>query len=77
MEQQTGHGKAVETVSTISCPHCGHSATETMPLDACVGFYPCKGCGVTLRPKTGDCCVFCSYGTVKCPPVQQGASFCC
>jgi hypothetical protein len=24
-----------------------------------------------LRPKAGDCCVFCSYGTVPCPPVQE------
>ena len=23
-----------------------------------------------LRPRSGDCCVFCSYGTVKCPPIQ-------
>ncbi|WP_349666169.1 GDCCVxC domain-containing (seleno)protein, partial [Sinorhizobium sp. 6-117] len=24
-----------------------------------------------LRPRPGDCCVFCSFGSVKCPPVQQ------
>ncbi len=61
----------VELNSTITCPHCGHSATETMPTDACVGFYPCKGCGKTLRPKQGDCCVFCSHGSVPCPPIQE------
>jgi hypothetical protein len=33
-------------------------------------FFDCKGCGVLLRPKPGDCCVFCSYGTRKCPPIQ-------
>jgi len=22
-----------------------------------------------LRPKAGDCCVFCSYGLVPCPPI--------
>ncbi|MFZ3234262.1 MAG: GDCCVxC domain-containing (seleno)protein [Stellaceae bacterium] len=27
-------------------------------------------CGELLRPKTGDCCVFCSYGSMPCPPVQ-------
>jgi hypothetical protein len=32
----------------------------------------CKGCGETLKPLPGDCCVFCSYGTVPCPPVQAG-----
>jgi hypothetical protein len=24
-----------------------------------------------LKPKQGDCCVFCSYGSVPCPPIQQ------
>jgi len=30
----------------------------------------CGYCGVTLRPRPGDCCVFCSYGNVPCPPKQ-------
>lgn len=42
----------------------------TMPTDACQYFYECANCGAMLRPKLGDCCVFCSYGSVKCPPVQ-------
>jgi len=56
--------------STITCPQCGNRRRETMPTDACQFFYDCAGCGVVLRPKPGDCCVFCSYGDVPCPPVQ-------
>ena len=56
--------------SRITCPQCGHAETETMPSDACQWFYPCKGCGALLKPKPGDCCVFCSYGDVPCPPIQ-------
>ncbi|MEI6355338.1 MAG: GDCCVxC domain-containing (seleno)protein [Methylococcus sp.] len=56
--------------STLRCPYCGHSETEIMPTTACQFFYDCKGCGVVLKPLPGDCCVFCSFGTVKCPPVQ-------
>lgn len=41
-----------------------------MPTDACQYFYDCKGCGALLKPLPGDCCVFCSYGSVPCPPVQ-------
>jgi hypothetical protein len=73
-------GHPVEVCSIITCPHCGHQATETMPTDACVGFYPCKGCGLML---SGDCCVFCSYGSVPCPPIQAeragtaAAATCC
>jgi hypothetical protein len=56
--------------SAITCPSCGSVKTETMPTDACRVFYECTGCGVMLRPKPGDCCVFCSYGSVPCPPIQ-------
>ncbi|HVI14886.1 MAG TPA: GDCCVxC domain-containing (seleno)protein [Pseudolabrys sp.] len=60
--------------STITCPKCGHQTVEQMPTDACQYFYVCKGCGVELKPKPGDCCVFCSYGTVSCPPSQAERS---
>lgn len=59
--------------STITCPHCGHQKAETMPTDACQYFYECESCHRLLKPKQGDCCVYCSYGTVACPPIQQGA----
>jgi len=57
--------------STLTCPACGTAKTETMPTDACQFFYECTGCGELLRPKSGDCCVFCSYGSIACPPVQE------
>lgn len=56
--------------STLTCPACGHVAVETMPSDACQFFYECQACHRVLRPKAGDCCVFCSYGSVNCPPRQ-------
>lgn len=63
----------VETHSTLACPVCGHQKTETMPSDRCVFYYECEQCGALSRPKAGDCCVFCSYGTVRCPPKQRAA----
>lgn len=56
--------------STITCPQCAARRTERMPTDACLFFYECTTCHARLRPRPGDCCVFCSYGTVKCPPMQ-------
>jgi hypothetical protein len=47
-----------------------------MPADACQYFYDCKGCGAVLKPMAGDCCVFCSYGDVACPPIQASAGGC-
>ncbi|HVA39039.1 MAG TPA: GDCCVxC domain-containing (seleno)protein [Candidatus Binataceae bacterium] len=60
----------------LTCPHCGASSVETMPTDACIYFHECAQCHALLQPKPGDCCVFCSYGSVKCPPVQEARGCC-
>ncbi|WP_114325827.1 GDCCVxC domain-containing (seleno)protein [Candidatus Colwellia aromaticivorans] len=66
----------LELNSTITCPKCGHSKNETMPTNACQWFYECESCKALLKPLKGDCCVYCSYGTVKCPPIQAGQNCC-
>ena len=58
--------------SELTCPRCGTARREVMPTDACVYFYDCPSCAAVLRPLAGDCCVFCSYGDLKCPLVQAG-----
>lgn len=63
--------------SVIICPECGHSESETMPTDACQWYYDCKACGELLKPLKGDCCVYCSYGSVPCPPIQVNDESCC
>ncbi|WP_429653631.1 GDCCVxC domain-containing (seleno)protein [Spirosoma lacussanchae] len=62
--------------SVITCPNCGHQVAEIMPTDACVYFYECQSCKTVLKPLAGDCCVFCSYGSAKCPPIQEQKSCC-
>lgn len=62
--------------STITCPHCGRRTEETMPTNACLFFYDCPACKARLKPQPGHCCVFCSYGSVPCPPIQLGESCC-
>lgn len=62
---------AIALESVLSCPQCGFSKQETMPVDACLFYHECSNCGALLRPKAGDCCVFCSYGSVPCPSIQQ------
>lgn len=66
----------IELKSTITCPECGHSKTEEMPINACHWYYQCEHCKVMLKPIKGDCCVYCSYATVKCPPIQEGSGCC-
>ena len=64
------------TESTLTCPECGHQSKEEMPTDSCQFFWECPNCNTVVKPKQGDCCVFCSYGDVACPPIQQDKSCC-
>ncbi|MDX1544002.1 MAG: GDCCVxC domain-containing (seleno)protein [Christiangramia sp.] len=66
----------IELRSKITCPECGHEKEEIMPENACQFFYECEGCKKIIKAKEGDCCVFCSYGTRPCPPVQKNQSCC-
>ena len=63
--------------SVFTCPACGHAKEEAMPTDACQWLYECETCNALVRPLPGDCCVFCSYGSNKCPPVQSESRSCC
>jgi len=58
--------------ATLTCPSCGHKATETMPTTYCLRLYDCPGCRAVMKTKPGNCCVFCSYSDQLCPPKQKG-----
>lgn len=61
---------SIVTKSTLTCPECDKTQLVEMPTNACQHFYKCVYCGKMLKPKEGDCCVFCSYADSKCPPKQ-------
>jgi len=56
--------------SEITCPECGFKKTELLPTDVCQLKYTCQACHYVMEPKERDCCVFCSYGNIKCPSKQ-------
>ncbi|MDD2263158.1 GDCCVxC domain-containing (seleno)protein [Prolixibacter denitrificans] len=68
--------KPIILKSIITCPKCRFQKEETMPDNACQFFYECENCKNLLKPNTGDCCVYCSYGSVKCPSIQKDESCC-
>ncbi len=68
--------KAVILLSTLTCPECGHQKEETMSTNSCQYFYECENCKKVLKPTGTDCCVYCSYGTVACPPIQLNENCC-
>lgn len=64
--------KEIILQSAITYPECRHQEIEAMPIHAYQWLYECKECGALLKPKLGDCCVFCSCGgTVSCSPIQE------
>jgi hypothetical protein len=62
--------------STITCPDCKANEELEMPSNACLYFYKCKSCNSIIKPLSGDCCVFCSYGNIICPPKQKKENCC-
>jgi hypothetical protein len=54
----------------VTCPVCKTEVQETMCSEATKLAYHCPACLSWLRPKKGDHCIYDSYGSVKCPPVQ-------
>ncbi|KKP80685.1 MAG: hypothetical protein UR81_C0019G0003 [Candidatus Levybacteria bacterium GW2011_GWB1_35_5] len=62
--------KQVKTKAFLTCSKCGMVQSAKMPTDACQYFYRCFKCGEMIKPKEGDCCVFCSYADTKCPSKQ-------
>ncbi len=69
--------EGVVLISHITCPACGHRSSETMPAAGYLHRYVCRACGKELRPKRGECCVFCAYGSWPCPQVQREGAACC
>lgn len=57
--------------SVLTCPQCGFAKLETMPKNACQFYYECSNYKALLRPKAGGYWVFCSFGSVKRPSIQQ------
>ena len=64
----------IQLKSEITCLNCGYKKIENMPRNSCQFFYECENCKMVLKPNKGDCCVYCSYGTVPCPPIQENKS---
>lgn len=62
--------------AALTCPLCSAVTVEAMPLNACIYFYECPACKAVLKPKAGDCCVFCSYSDQQCPPKQEDSGSC-
>ena len=54
----------------ITCPVCSNAVVERMSHESLKGVFHCQKCLTWLAPKPGDHCIYESYGSVRCPPLQ-------
>lgn len=54
----------------VTCPVCKTQVQETMVSETLKLIYHCPVCLTWLSPKKGDHCIYESYGSVHCPPIQ-------
>ena len=56
---------------SVTCPECGAVFAARMPDAEEVVSLSCPTCERVIKPEPGDCCVFCSHGSVPCPKAQS------
>jgi hypothetical protein len=54
----------------VTCPVCKTQVQETMVSETPKLIYHCPVCLTWLSPKKGDHCIYDSYGSLNCPPIQ-------
>jgi hypothetical protein len=63
--------KTVKIETILSCPYCGKQQRVFMSLSGVKSSLYCFFCEQKIFSKDGVCCVFCSYGSAKCPVAQE------
>ena len=73
LHQRAGSRNVIEmhgALHDLLCKRCElstrHDSYAHLPMPPV-----CALCHTVLRPLQGDCCVYCSYGTNPCPPIQE------
>lgn len=67
-----GYSLVTEVLSKnqLTCPECASQQSAEM-LDTGHSYaYQCDNCLEIIEKKEDSCCVYCSYGEVKCPTQQ-------
>ena len=64
-------GKRLIYGITLKCPHCGAEQNANMPSAGRKMALSCRSCNIIIFKKQESCCVFCSYGEIKCPVEQE------
>lgn len=57
--------------STLVCPRCNHGERMMMAENSSLVVHVCQSCGLEMHRLPGNCCLFCTWGTVPCPTAQR------
>ncbi len=72
MEQYLAVNSYIENkYSVVTCPHCQAFELVEIPTGFSQHLYRCPSCLVILKPKSGDCCIFCSFGSHDCASSEK------
>ncbi|WP_370624068.1 GDCCVxC domain-containing (seleno)protein [Polynucleobacter sp. AP-Feld-500C-C5] len=57
--------------SILTCPHCQASEVISIEVGSSYHLYRCHSCSTILKPKSGDCCILCSFANRDCSSSEQ------
>ncbi len=49
----------------LVCPQCSTHIATSIEHSACIVSHTCNGCGIVIRPRTGEGCIFSPYGNAN------------
>lgn len=62
---------SINYTTIVKCPVCKFKKEVQMKTNQHMVLYKCPECEAALKPRSGSCCVICSYGSVPCVEAQQ------
>ncbi|QWE20051.1 GDCCVxC domain-containing (seleno)protein [Polynucleobacter sp. AP-Kolm-20A-A1] len=57
--------------SIVTCPHCQAAEVIDIEHGSSQHLFRCQSCSAILKPKSGDCCILCSFGNRDCSSSEQ------
>lgn len=62
----------INRTCTLYCPHCRAGSHERMPMDGTLHEFHCHWCERLVRHGPEEHCIYCAFGSRKCPQMQRG-----
>lgn len=64
--------RTINRTSTLYCHYCQAGSHERMPLDHTLHEFRCLWCDRLVQHGPEEHCIYCAFGSRKCPQKQRG-----